>query len=89
MPEYDYVCEGCQHTFSRISNMSAYKEPTEAPCSECGRRRVRIAITSSSPLIDSVRLFGMKADGSWRETLAKIHESTPGSRLKDTSSVQF
>lgn len=91
MPEYEYECESCKHRFSRRSSMARYKEPTVEPCTECGMMKVHIAITGAPTFVDSVRLFGMssKLDGSWKETLAKIHENTPGSRLKDSSSVQF
>jgi putative FmdB family regulatory protein len=91
MPEYDYQCEACDHAFTRRSSIAAYKEPVEAPCPLCGQAKVQIRITSAPTMVDSVRLFGMtsKVDGSWKETLAKIHANTPGSRLKENSSVQF
>lgn len=90
MPYYDYLCEGCQHTFMEQHRMAENHHPVDKPCPKCGERKVRIALTPNI-MVDSVRLLGMskKLDGSWKETLARIHENTPGSRLKENSSVQF
>lgn len=83
---YDFLCV-CGHTFERIVSFSQSENPQECP--EC--KQVLANRLPSAPLLgDSDRLQAQKKvpDG-FKDILRNIHEKTPGSRLKETSSIDF
>lgn len=87
MPMYDFHCHSCGNTFEMIVKYSESENPQECPeCKEKNSHRM-----PSAPLFgDSDRMFAQKKvpDG-FKEVLRKIHNGSPGSRLKETSSIDF
>ena len=41
MPNYDYYCDACQHTFDDIQTMDNRDVPTKEPCPRCNKTEVR------------------------------------------------
>ena len=60
--------------------------PEEIPCPECQELRVKKVIATAPSLGDSVRLRIRRPDEGFKDVLRKIHDSTPGSTLKNNSS---
>lgn len=76
MPNYDYQCIKCGHTFEQFQRMDDRDLPTKEPCSECGETS-SIEIKIGCPSIgDSVRLGLTKPDGGMKEVLDKIQKAT-------------
>ena len=48
MPSYDYICDGCEHTFEKFQAMSA---PKVKKCPECGKLKVRRVIGKGAGVI--------------------------------------
>lgn len=84
---YDFLCSKCNHSFERIVSFSQSENPQECP--EC--KNISANRMPSAPLLgDADRLFAQKKvpDG-FKEILRRIDKETPGSRLKETSSIDF
>lgn len=47
MPIYEFECDGCEHTFSKLyRKVRGSDEDTPPPCPECGSHDTRRAVTS-------------------------------------------
>lgn len=86
MPIYEYQCRICQHYFTSKQTIDDRLVPETEPCPECGRQDVQKILTGAPGLGDSVRLGLRKPDEGFKDVLRKIHDSTPGSVLKNNSS---
>lgn len=87
MPLYDFHCHDCGAKFEKLVSFSQSELPNECP--EC--HTVNSHRMPSAPLFgDSGRMFAQKKvpDG-FKEVLRKVHEGSPGSRMKETSSIDF
>ena len=60
--------------------------PEAIPCPDCQELRVKKVIMTAPALGDSVRLRIRRPDEGFKDVLRKIHDSTPGSTLKNNSS---
>lgn len=85
---YDFHCHTCGNTFERlVKNADAGAEAQACPeCNETNSFRMPSALFLGDP----DRMFAAKKvpDG-FKDVLRKIHEKSPGSRLKETSSIDF
>lgn len=87
MPMYDYQCQDCQHHFERNVKIANGHDPQECP--ECK--------SMNSAKIPSGFLFGdndrmnanKKMPEDFKGLLKKIHDSSPGSRMRETSAISF
>lgn len=84
---YDFLCSSCGHKFEKLISYEKSENPQECP--EC--KQVTANRLPSAPLLgDSDRMFAQKkVPGAFKDLLRNIHEKTPGSRLKETSSIDF
>lgn len=86
MPNYEYNCKKCGHLFDRMTRISAMDEATKEPCPSCHESAVERMFPSSAPSIgDAVRLGIRRPDEGFKDVLRKIHDSNPGSNIKDNS----
>jgi hypothetical protein len=58
----------------------------EESCPNCSELAVKKVMFTAPTIGDAVRLGIRRPDNGFREVLQKIHEKTPGSRIKDNSS---
>ena len=49
MPNYEYQCEGCDHSFERMLRIANYRDPQECP--ECGHGPAKKLISGGSGFI--------------------------------------
>ena len=86
---YEYECQNCNYLFERTLKLVDRLIPTEEPCPECGQLEVQQYL-GTMLYVDSHKLMtSRKPDSGFREVLAKIHENTPGSCLKQNSRFSF
>jgi putative FmdB family regulatory protein len=85
MPIYDYRCETCGYQFESRHTIENMHQPEHEPCPECQVETVVKTFRGAPGLVDPVRIGLRKPDSGFKEVLQKIHEKTPGSRLKDSS----
>lgn len=82
MPLYDYACSKCDYEFRDLLRVDDRKIPETKKCPSCNKKGVKIQV--GAPAIgDSVRLGITKPSSQFKEVLQKIHENTPGSKLKE------
>lgn len=85
MPMYEYQCQSCGFEFEERHMMKDMLQPEGVACPDCEQVAVKKVILTAPGLGDPVRLGRIKPPGDFKEVLHKIHENTPGSRLKDTA----
>lgn len=84
---YRFVCSACEHDFEKIVSYETSCSPIECPeCKQISANRM-----PSAPLLgDADRMFAQKkVPSGFKEVLAKIHKGSPGSRMTETSSIDF
>lgn len=52
MPNYDYMCGGCNHSFEEFLLMKDRKKPCKKPCPKCGKKEIKQYIASAPVVID-------------------------------------
>ena len=87
MPLYDYKCNACDEVYEKTVKIAEMNDPQECPY--CGSMDSQKFIGGAPLLGDASRLdTTRKKCGGWKEVLQKIN-STPGSRLRETSNYDF
>jgi len=82
--QYEYTCGNCDHIWERQLKLSEYKTPIDSPCPSCEESGNISQYFGGMPVhIDSHKLGIKKPDAGFREVMAKIHEKSPGSELKN------
>jgi putative FmdB family regulatory protein len=84
MPTYAYRCKKCEHYFEKMLKIPDRNDPEHEPCPECKAREVQMML-GATPLADPVRIGVTRPDSGWTEVLQKIHNSNPGSIIKQNS----
>lgn len=83
MPTYEYRCKDCETEFTSMRKISERAEPIECP--NCKSMNSEQFIGTAPTLADPVRIGVKKPDDGFKDVLRKIHEKTPGSKLKENS----
>jgi putative FmdB family regulatory protein len=83
MPNYDYRCDKCEHTFEEFHLIKDRAKPCKKPCPKCGEGKVSQFISSAPVLIDPVRLGVRRPDSGFKEVISKIKSAHPRSRMRD------
>lgn len=84
---YRFVCSECNHDFEKIVSYETSCSPIE--CSEC-KKEAANRMPSAPLLGDADRMFAQKkVPQGFKEVLNRIHKSSPGSRMVETSSIDF
>jgi|APGre2960657373_1045057.scaffolds.fasta_scaffold00221_3 putative FmdB family regulatory protein len=86
MPTYEYLCDKCEHYFTKFTSISTMNLAEEEPCPNCAEIAVKKVMLTAPAIGDAVRLHIRRPDNGFREVLQKIHEKTPGSRINNNSS---
>ena len=81
MPSYDYTCNKCNYSFSKILKINDRKQPEEAPCPECGEIAVEQRLLDAPCIADPVRIGVRKQDSGFKEVLSSIHQRNRGSKI--------
>lgn len=84
---YRFLCSRCEHDFDKIVSYETSCSPIECPsCDEVSANRM-----PSAPLLgDAGRMFAQKnVPTAFKEILNRIDKNSPGSRMKETSSIDF
>lgn len=85
---YDYECKSCKTLFSKSLKLSDRLVPVREPCPVCNNTgHIHQVILGAPAIGDSVKLGLIKPDSGFKEVLQKIHEKTPGSKLKSNSNL--
>ena len=78
MPNYDYMCEACNHPFESFMSYEDREKPTKEPCPECGEKKVIKTIGGFPGLAaDSTLSPDKKTGGQWSETMDRIKAGIP------------
>lgn len=80
MPTYDYVCDNCESHFEEFKSISSRREPEENPCPSCGYPNSVRLVASAPNLVSGVN-HSMKNDMGWKETMSKVAEAHPNSKV--------
>lgn len=84
---YDFHCHDCSNHFEKIVSFEISQSPIECP--KCGTQNSH-RLPSAPLLGDADRIFAQKkVPEGFKEVLRKVHKGSPGSRMKETSSIDF
>lgn len=84
MPNYDYRCESCDHTFEDFLPIANRKKPCKSPCSKCGKKTVVQFIKTAPSFADPVSVGKTgKLDGGFRDVIKKIKKKHPRNNIPD------
>jgi putative FmdB family regulatory protein len=83
MPQYDYRCGSCEHTFEKTLKITDRDNPTLESCPSCGDREVFKTLISAPVYGDALRMGSTVKDknGKWTEVLRQVHNSNYKSNL--------
>ncbi len=84
MPNYDYRCKECEHTFEEFLRMADRNKPCRKPCPKCGKTKcIEQYLPSSPALCDPVRIGVRKPDSGFKEVISKIKRAHPRNNMRD------
>lgn len=76
MPNYDYCCDSCEHTWDDIFPISKRDTPTKKPCPECSENTVRRGwVTAPVGGVDANLTPDKATGGQWSELMNKMRKS--------------
>lgn len=80
MPNYDYLCEKCNHTFESLETYDNREKPTTEPCPECSEQTI-IRTIGGFPGVgcDSNITPDKKTGGQWSEMMNRVKKGLPKS----------
>lgn len=83
MPSYEFICNCCNQTFTRVSSIDNRHIPISEPCPNCGETGSvqRYYGNQHYELSDPWRLGHKKPDREWREFLGRMESANPGSSI--------
>jgi putative FmdB family regulatory protein len=78
MPNYDYLCEACNHPFEAFAPYEDREKACEEKCSQCGEKKV-IRIIGGFPGLaaDTTLTPDKKTGGQWSEMMEKVKSGIP------------
>lgn len=85
MPTYLFKCDVCDNEMEKILKIDNRNDPVGVKCQLCNGHLVRVM--TSVPIGDAVRLGFTKPPSQMKDVLQRIHERTPGSKIKDNSTL--
>jgi len=80
MPNYDYTCQRCQHSFDRLLSIADRETPITQPCPKCSKRGVeRVFKTAPVGGVDKT----LSPGSNFKEMMHKVARGVP-ERYRET-----
>jgi putative FmdB family regulatory protein len=79
MPNYGFICEGCDHSFDMLLSISDREKPLKEKCPSCGKKKVSKDYgTMRQALSSDATLNANKATGGkWNELMKRMKNGIP------------
>ena len=78
MPNYDYKCAKCEHTFESFLSYDDREKPCGEPCPQCSAEEVTKTIGGFPGIAsDSTLTPDKKTGGQWSEMMNKVKSNIP------------
>jgi len=71
MPTYDYICNECLYSYTKLLKISERNIPTESPCPECGALTISQKI-GAPKTVSQVGSTLSKTSNGWNDVLQKV-----------------
>jgi len=83
MPNYQFICEECEHIFHEYLKMDDRKIPEGQPCPNCGEEgHIRQHYTKAPHYGDPFALGRVKLDDGMKNVLDKVRKVPGASHVK-------
>ena len=86
MPNYNFECEKCSHTFEEFLTISLMDAPLTAACPSCKKKKHIIRLIGASGKVDSARLESTKGrlrpTQAFTEVMTRIKKNHPASTFE-------
>jgi putative FmdB family regulatory protein len=78
MPNYEFICEDCGHSFCRLLSIDNRNTPLDEGCEKCNSKSINKEY-SINPLIlsDNTMTANKKTGGQWNELMSKMKSGMP------------
>jgi putative FmdB family regulatory protein len=87
MPNYEYLCHGCGHTFEEFFKMDDRKKPEKKPCPQCKQKKVKQeCLTAPSVAMDTNMRVDGPAKGGFKDVMNKV---IGGPSMKGTKAAKM
>jgi len=83
MPNYNYCCRECDHTFDGIYTMDDRKIPLSEPCPNCEKTGNIYQVITAPRIVRGVSTQGIKVDDGFREVISKVKSAHKVNNIKD------
>jgi putative FmdB family regulatory protein len=79
MPNYGFVCEGCNHNFDILLPISERDKPLSNPCPSCGGGKIVKDFGSMRQSLSSDSLYNANkaTGGQWNELMSRMKNRIP------------
>lgn len=78
MPNYDYRCSSCGHSWSELFKIDDRDTPLKKPCAKCKKKKIERDILGFPGIASDSQLTpDTKTDGQWSKLMDKIKKGKP------------
>lgn len=74
MPNYDYRCDSCEHTFDEFKSITDRDAPCSSPCPKCGKVEVKRDWTSAPAAAVDMNLTPGQ---DFKEVMSRVKRGVP------------
>ena len=79
MPNYGFICNGCNHTFDMLLSISDRDNPLKENCPSCGQKKVNKDYGSMKQSLSSDHNLNPNTatGGKWNELMSRMKNGIP------------
>lgn len=79
MPNYGFICEGCNHSFEKFLNINERELPLKDSCPSCGEVKIKKDFGSMRQSLTSDTNLNANAatGGRWNELMSRMKKKVP------------
>jgi|APGre2960657505_1045072.scaffolds.fasta_scaffold73234_1 putative FmdB family regulatory protein len=83
MPNYEYLCHACHHTFEEFFKIDDRKKPEKRKCPACGEKKVKQeCLTAPGMAMDPSMDVTRKASGGFKDVMEKTLKGIKGTQAE-------
>lgn len=79
MPNYGFICEGCNHSFEKLLSINEREIPLSEDCPQCGEKKIIKDYGSMKQSLNSDSLLNANraTGGKWNELMTRMKSGIP------------
>lgn len=79
MPNYGFICEGCNHSFEKLLSINDREIPLNEDCPQCSEKKIVKDFGSMKQSLNSDSLLNANkaTGGRWNELMSRMKRGMP------------